>query len=64
MAPCHSKPVVVFFNLATTGFDEPIRPVEIGAIDGWGKRTFKEFVYPGRSVHPKATRDNGFSVVR
>ena len=28
----YSKPNIVFFDLETTGFDRPIRPVQIGAI--------------------------------
>jgi len=53
-------PNVVFFDLETTGFDRPIRPVQIGAIDSWGQRTYNQFVWPRRHVHPKATLTNKF----
>jgi len=54
------KPNVVFFDLETTGFDRPIRPVQIGAIDSWGENTYNQFVWPRRHVHPKATLTNKF----
>jgi len=54
------KPTVVFFDLETTGFDRPIRPVQIGAVDSWGDRCFNEFVWPRRHVHPKASLTNNF----
>jgi DNA polymerase III epsilon subunit-like protein len=63
MAPRYVQPNVVFFDLETTGFDRPIRPVQIGAIDSWGQNRFEEFVWPDRLVHPKATRTNGFKVI-
>jgi len=53
-------PTVVFFDLETTGFDRPIRPVQIGAVDSWGRNSFNEFVWPRRNVHPKATQTNNF----
>lgn len=53
-------PNVVFFDLETTGFDRPIRPVQIGAVDSWGQNNFNLFVWPDRRVHPKATLTNGF----
>jgi len=58
------RPNVVFFDLETTGFDRPIRPVQIGAIDSWGENTFNEFVWPRRNVHPKATLTNHFYTSR
>ena len=65
---------MVFFDLETTGFDRPIRPVQvskiimchvivvsqIGAVDSWGENCFNEFVWPRRNVHPKATLTNNF----
>lgn len=51
---------VVFFDLETTGFDRPIRPVQIGAVDSWGQQCFNEFVWPRRFVHPKARMTNHF----
>jgi len=51
-------PTVVFFDLETTGFDRPIRPIQIGAVDSWGENCFNEFVWPRRHVHPKATLTN------
>jgi len=54
------RPNVVFFDLETTGFDRPIRPVQIGAVDSWGENCFNEFVWPRRNVHPKATLTNNF----
>jgi len=51
---------VVFFDLETTGFDRPIRPVQIGAVDSWGENCFNEYVWPRRHVHPKATQINQF----
>ena len=51
---------VVFFDLETTGFDRPIRPVQIGAVDSWGQNSFNEFVWPRRHVHPKASLTNNF----
>lgn len=54
------RPTVVFFDLETTGFDRPIRPVQIGAIDSWGDNYFMEYVWPRRHVHPKATLTNHF----
>lgn len=62
MAHGHLQPNVVFFDLETTGFDRPIRPVQIGAIDSWGQNSFDEFIWPRRDVHRKATRVNGFEV--
>jgi DNA polymerase III epsilon subunit-like protein len=56
------SPNIVFFDLETTGFDRPIRPVQIGAIDSWGQITYNEFVWPRREIHPKATRTNGFEI--
>jgi len=58
----HRKPApnVVFFDLETTGFDRPIRPVQIGAVDSWGENCFNEFVWPRRHVHPKASLMNNF----
>jgi len=52
---------VVFFDLETTGFDKPIQPVQIGAIDSWGQEEYNEFILPDRSIHPLATRTNGFT---
>merc|ERR1719260_359216 len=54
------RPNVVFFDLETTGFDRPIRPVQIGAVDSWGENCFNEFVWPRRNVHPKAALTNNF----
>jgi len=51
---------VIFFDLECTGFDRPIRPVQIGAIDSWGRNSFNEFVWPRRHVHPKASLTNNF----
>jgi len=45
-------PNVVFFDLETTGFDRPIRPVQIGAIDSWGQRTYNQFVWPRSQILP------------
>ena len=56
----HFKPNIVFFDLETTGFDRPIRPVQIGAVDSWGQECFNEFLWPRRHVHPKATLTNNF----
>jgi len=53
-------PSVVFFDLECTGFDRPIRPVQIGAVDSWGQNFFNEFLWPRRNVHPKATLTNNF----
>jgi DNA polymerase III epsilon subunit-like protein len=64
MAPRYKRPNVVFFDLETTGFDRPIRPVQIGAIDSWGQNCFDMFVRPNRTIHPKATLTNGFRVIR
>jgi len=55
---------VVFFDLETTGFDRPIRPVQIGAVDSWGENCFNEYVWPRRHVHPKATLTNNFYTKR
>lgn len=63
MSPRFTPPTVVFFDLETTGFDRPIRPVQIGAIDSWGENQFDLFVHPNRSIHPKATRTNGFRLI-
>ena len=63
MAPRQNHPNVVFFDLETTGFDRPIRPVQIGAIDSWGQNIYDEFVLPDRFIHHKATRTNGFQVI-
>ncbi|XP_023332145.1 uncharacterized protein LOC111704223 [Eurytemora carolleeae] len=60
----YRAPNVVFFDLETTGFDRPIRPVQIGAIDSWGANTYNQFVWPRRHVHPKATLTNKFYVSR
>jgi DNA polymerase III epsilon subunit-like protein len=57
-------PTVVFFDLETTGFDRPIRPVQIGAVDSWGECCFNEYVWPRRHVHPKATLTNNFYTKR
>jgi len=54
------SPTVVFFDLETTGFDRPIRPVQIGAVDSWGEQCYNEFIWPRRHVHPKATLTNNF----
>jgi len=54
------RPNIVFFDLETTGFDRPIRPVQIGAVDSWGQECFNEFLWPRRHVHPKATLTNNF----
>lgn len=54
------RPNIVFFDLETTGFDRPIRPVQIGAVDSWGQACFNEFIWPRRHVHPKATITNNF----
>jgi len=56
-----SKPLrVVFFDLETTGFDRPIRPVQIGAVESWGQESFNQFLWPRRFVHPKARLMNHF----
>lgn len=54
------RPNIVFFDLETTGFDRPVRPVQIGAVDSWGANCFNEFIWPRRHVHPKATITNNF----
>ena len=36
----YRAPNVVFFDLETTGFDRPIRPVQIGAIGKYLKYKF------------------------
>jgi len=53
------KPKVVFFDLETTGFSEPIRPVQIGAVESWGRKKFDQYVYPGKKVERKASEING-----
>lgn len=58
------QPRIVFFDLETTGFDRPIRPVQIGAIDSWGEECFNEFLWPRRHVHPKASLTNGLRTIR
>eukprot|EP00088_Acartia_fossae_P012084 TRINITY_DN1619_c0_g1_i4.p1 TRINITY_DN1619_c0_g1~~TRINITY_DN1619_c0_g1_i4.p1 ORF type:complete len:236 (-),score=34.24 TRINITY_DN1619_c0_g1_i4:1115-1822(-) len=52
---------VIFFDLETTGFDKPIQPVQIGAIDSWGQEEYNQFILPDRKIHPLATRTNGFT---
>lgn len=54
----YQPPTIVFFDLETTGFDRPIRPVQIGAVDSWGQFKYNQFVWPRRHVHPKATLTN------
>jgi hypothetical protein len=56
-----SGPPVVFLGQETTGFDYPIRPVQVAAIDSWGKLSFSLFVNPGREISRQATEVNGFS---
>jgi len=56
-----NRPNIVFFDLECTGFDRPIRPVQIGAIDSWGENCFNEFIWPRRHVHPKASLTNNFT---
>ena len=51
-------PNVVFFDLETTGLTQPIRPVQIGAIDSWGRHSYNQYVHPGRSIEPGATKVN------
>jgi len=60
----YQQPNVVFFDLETTGFDRPVRPVQIGAVDSWGQNRFNLFINPHRRVHPKATLTNGFTAYR
>ena len=55
------RPNIVFFDLETTGFDRPVRPVQIGAVDSWGENWFNQFIWPRRNVHPKATITNHFT---
>ena len=49
---------IVFVDLETTGFDPPIRPVQIGAVDSWGEKYFNVFIWPRRPIHPSATNIN------
>eukprot|EP00088_Acartia_fossae_P044253 TRINITY_DN4691_c0_g1_i23.p1 TRINITY_DN4691_c0_g1~~TRINITY_DN4691_c0_g1_i23.p1 ORF type:complete len:228 (-),score=26.72 TRINITY_DN4691_c0_g1_i23:578-1261(-) len=51
----------VFFDMETTGFQEPIRPVQIGAVDSWGKRKFNKFLLPDREIEHYAIRRHGFT---
>jgi DNA polymerase III epsilon subunit-like protein len=59
--PRQDVPHVIFFDLETTGFDKPIQPVQIGAIDSWGQAEYNQFLLPNRRIHPLATRTNGFT---
>jgi DNA polymerase III alpha subunit (gram-positive type) len=51
---------VIFFDLETTGFQDPIRPIQIGAIDSWGKKEYNKFILPDRPVEHHATSRHGF----
>jgi len=53
---------VVFLWMETTGFDPPVRPLQISAIDSWGKRKFNQFVLPDRDIHPRAAEKNKFYI--
>jgi DNA polymerase III epsilon subunit-like protein len=59
-----SSPTVVFFDMETTGFDEPVRPVQIGAVDSWGHPTFDQYINPGRTISRQATRIHRMKIVR
>ena len=41
------QPEIVFFDLETTGFVNPIRPLQIGAVNSWGNRHFNCSIIPG-----------------
>jgi DNA polymerase III epsilon subunit-like protein len=58
-----TKPVpeVVFLILETTGGSYPIRPVQIAAIHSRGRKTFSQYVNPGKEINPHATKVNGFT---
>ena len=44
-----TEPVnIVFFHLSVSGTEEPVRPLQIGAIDSWGHSEFDAYVWPER----------------
>jgi len=51
---------VIFFDMETTGFENPIRPIQIGAIDSWGKKEYNKFLTPDRPIDKYATARHGF----
>jgi len=62
--PPYQDANVIFIDLETTGFDKPIQPVQIGAIDSWGSEEYNAFILPDRRIHPLATKTNGFTTDR
>jgi len=52
---------VVFFNLKTTSFKGPLRLLQIGAVNSFGRKIFGAFVHPG-PISPKALRGSGFQI--
>jgi len=55
------QPEIVFFDLETTGFVNPIRPLQIGAVNSWGNRHFNCSIIPDKYVEPGATNVNGYT---
>jgi len=41
---------IVFFHLDTTGQQEPVRPLHIGAVDSWGEAEFETYVWPEQPI--------------
>merc|ERR1719427_2496770 len=55
------QPEIIFFDLETTGFSNPIRPLQIGAVNSWGDRQYNGFLVPDRYVEPSAVSVNGYT---
>ena len=41
---------IVFFHMSTSGKQEPVRPLHIGAIDSWGEQEFECYVWPEQEL--------------
>ena len=52
---------VIFVDIEATGFQEPVRPIQIGAIDTTGLKEFNCFMVPDKQLTDSASKVTGLS---